>query len=67
MFEKIKARLTSKTYIAALLMAIFTVIEANTALVSTWLPVEIRPYLPLLWMPVMMTLREVTTSALSEK
>jgi hypothetical protein len=67
MIENIRRRLSSKTYIAALVMTILTVLDANTALISSSLPAEYRAYLPLMWAPVMMTLREITNSALSDK
>jgi hypothetical protein len=67
MFELIRQRLASKTYRAALIMTLLSVLEANMQLVSPLLPIELRPYLVLVWMPVMLTLREVTNGALSEK
>ena len=67
MFDKIKARLTSKTYIAAATMAVLTAIEINSPLLSTFVVPEHRPYLLALWPVVMMTLREITKTAVDDK
>lgn len=67
MLNKIKARLTSKTYIAAVTMGVITAIEINSPLLSTLLPPEQRPYLLALWPVIMMTLREITKTSVDEK
>jgi hypothetical protein len=60
-------RLKSKTYWAALVGALLTVIEANSGLISQFLPAATRPYVVMLWPVLMLALREVTTSAISAK
>ena len=60
-------RLKSKTYWAALVGALLTAIEANSGLISQFLPADIRPYIVMLWPVLMLALREVTTTAISEK
>ncbi len=67
MLDKIKARLRSKTYWAAITMAALSIIEVNAQLVTSLLPPEYRSYLLLSWPLVMITLREVTNGALSDK
>lgn len=63
----LKQRLTSKTYLTALFLAVITVLEANMQLVSSLLQPELRQYLIYVWPLAMVTLREVTKTALSEK
>lgn len=60
-------RLKSKTYWAALVGALLTAIEANSGFISQFLPAETKPYIVMLWPVLMLVLREVTTTALSEK
>lgn len=67
MFELLRQRLTSKTYLTAIVMALLSALEVNMQLVTPLLPVEFRTYLVLVWFPVMLTLREFTTVALSDK
>lgn len=67
MFELIKQRLSSKTYLTALLLAAITAVELNSGFLSSFIPAEYRQYALLVWPVAMMTLREVTTSALSDK
>ena len=67
MLELIIQRLKSKTYLTALTLALLSVIEVNLQLVSQFIPLEYRSYLIMVWPVVMLTLREVTTAALSEK
>ncbi len=67
MLDKIKSRLRSKTYWAAITMAALSIIEVNAQLVTNLLPPEYRSYLLLSWPLVMITLREVTNGALSDK
>ena len=65
--DKITARLRSKTYWAAIAMAALTIIELNAQLLTQFVSPEYRAYLLLAWPLVMITLREVTTGALSDK
>jgi len=60
-------RLKSKTYWTAITMALLTVAELNGAFITQWVPAEYRVYLLMLWPVVMITLREITTTALSSK
>lgn len=64
---KIKNRLMSKTYISALLLGIITAIEINNQFLSSFFPAEHRPYLLMAWPVAMMTLREMTKSAIDDK
>ena len=65
--DKIIARLRSKTYWAALAMAALSIIEINAQLLTQFIPAEHRAWLLLAWPLVMITLREITTGALSDK
>lgn len=67
MIEKIKQRLKSKTYLVALVGGILTAIEVQSGVILGWLSPELRPYAVILWPMAMMTLREVTNAALSDK
>lgn len=67
MIEKIKQRLKSKTYLVALVGGILTAIEVQSGVILGWLSPELRPYAVILWPMAMMTLREVTSAALSDK
>lgn len=67
MLEKINARLRSKTYWAAIVMALLTIVEANAQVLTGLLPPTYRTWLLLAWPLVMITLREVTTGALADK
>jgi uncharacterized membrane protein len=60
-------RLKSKTYWAAVLGAILTALDINGMLVSQQVSEAIRPYFLAAWPVIMIALREVTTTALSEK
>ena len=60
-------RLKSKTYWAAIVGALLLVIEHNSGIFSTYLPESVRSMAVLLWPVLMVALREVTTSALSDK
>ena len=64
---KIKNRLTSKTYISALLLGIITAIDMNTQFLSAQFAESLRPWLLMAWPITMMTLREMTTTALDNK
>lgn len=56
----------SKTYATALLLGLITAVEMNTQLLSQFIPEIYRPWLLMIWPVTMMTLREMTNSALSE-
>ena len=60
-------RLKSKTYWAALVGALLTIVEANSGFFGQYIPMPYRTYAVLLWPILMLVLREVTTTALSEK
>ena len=60
-------RLKSKTYWAAIIGAMLVVIEQNSGVFSMYLPIEVRTAAVMLWPVLMIALREVTTSALSDK
>ncbi len=63
----IKQRLKSKTYWVALLGALLTVLEANSGFIGQFIPSEYRAYIVMMWPVLMLVLRELTTSALSDK
>ena len=63
----IKQRLKSKTYWAALIMAVLGSIEASQGYVSGLLPLRWQPFTILLFPVVMMVMREFTTAALADK
>ena len=67
MLELIKQRLQSKTYWAALIGALLTMLEANSGFVSQYVAPEHRQYLIMLWPVLMLGLREVTKTALADK
>lgn len=60
-------RLKSKTYWAAVIAALLTIAEANSGLLSSLLPAGYSHYAVMLWPILMLTLREVTTTALADK
>ena len=60
-------RLKSKTYWTAIIGAVLTVIEANSGMISSLLPAEYAKYAIMLWPVLMITLREITTTALASK
>ena len=67
MLDKIRARLRSKTYWAAIVMAALSIVEANAQVLTTQVPTEYRAWLLMAWPLAMITLREVTTGALADK
>lgn len=68
MLGKIKQRLKSKTYWAAIVGAVLMILEANGAgIFSQFVSEAARPYLVMLWPAVMVALRELTTDALANK
>jgi uncharacterized membrane protein len=60
-------RLKSKTYWVAIIGALLTAIEVNSGFLGSFIPMPYRNYVILLWPVLMVILREVTTSALSDK
>ena len=60
-------RLKSRTYWVATLGALLTIIEANSGFISSFLPAAYAKYAVMLWPVLMLTLRELTTSALADK
>ena len=67
MYELFRQRFSSKTFRAALIAAILTIIEINSGFISQFIPVAYRSYIVLAWPVLMLVLREFTTTALSEK
>jgi len=67
MLTLILQRLHSKTYWVALVGALLTIIEANSGFISGFLPPVYGKYAVMLWPVLMLTLREVTTTALADK
>jgi hypothetical protein len=67
MLDKIKQRLQSKTYWAAIIGALLTGMDASSGFFSQYFPMAYRPFIPLFWPVLMLALREVTTSALADK
>lgn len=63
----IAQRLKSKTYWAAMIMAALSIVEAQSGVLARLLPAELVPFWPLIFPMVMMILREMTKTALSEK
>ena len=60
-------RFHSKTYWAALIGAILTIVEAQFGLLAPLLPTAVMPYAPLIFPIAMAVLREFTTMALEDK
>jgi len=60
-------RLKSRTYWVAIIGALLTAVEANSGFFGSFIPMPYRNYVILLWPVLMVILREVTTSALSDK
>lgn len=68
MLEKIKQRLRSKTYWAAIIGSALMILDQQGAgIVSQFLPETARQYAVMVWPLVMVALREVTTDALADK
>lgn len=67
MFEALIKRLNSKTYIAALVMSVLTVLEVNLNVLIPLLPVATQPYAPLMWAIIMLIMRELTKEPISAK
>ena len=51
----VRQRLKSKTYWAAIIGAILSIMDVNGVFVSGFFPAEIRPYLVMIWPVVMIT------------
>ena len=66
-FTAIKQRFASKTYRVAVLLALLTAVELQLGFFLQWVPVEYRPWFSMIWPVAMLSLREVTTTALAEK
>jgi uncharacterized membrane protein len=60
-------RFKSKTYWVAIVGALLTAVELNSGFLGSFIPMPYRNYVILLWPVLMVILREVTTSALSDK
>jgi uncharacterized membrane protein len=60
-------RLKSKTYWIAILGALLTVVELNSNFLGSFIPLPYRNYVIMLWPVLMLTLREVTATALADK
>lgn len=67
MINNIIQRLRSKTYWVAVTGSLLTLVEMNGGYLSELLPPEYAKYSLMLWPILMLTLREVTTSALADK
>jgi len=63
----VTTRLKSKTYWAAIIMSVLTIIDAQQGSITALVPDEYRPYLPLVFPLAMLFFRELTTTALAEK
>ena len=60
-------RLKSRTYWVALIGALLTAVELNSNFLGSFIPLPYRNYVIMLWPVLMLTLREVTTTALADK
>ena len=60
-------RLKSKTYWVAIIGALLTAVEVNSGFLGSFIPMPYRSYVIMLWPVLMLTLREVTTTALADK
>ena len=60
-------RLKSKTYWVAFVGALLTAVELNSNFLGSFIPLPYRNYVIMLWPVLMLTLREVTTTALADK
>jgi len=67
MLDLITQRLKSKTYWVAIVGALLSILEANSGFFSQYIPMPERTYIVLLWPVLMLSLREVTTTALADK
>ena len=60
-------RLKSKTYWVAFVGALLTAVELNSNFLGSFILLPYRNYVIMLWPVLMLTLREVTTTALADK
>jgi hypothetical protein len=60
-------RFKSKTYWVAVIGALLTAIEVNSGFLGQFVPMPYRDYIIMLWPVLMLFLREITTSALTDK
>lgn len=60
-------RFKSKTYWVAVIGALLTAIEVNSGFLGEFVPMPYRNYIIMLWPVLMLFLREITTSALTDK
>lgn len=60
-------RLKSRTYWIAIIGALLTAIEVNSGFLGSFVPMPYRDYIIMLWPVLMLFLREITTSALTDK
>jgi uncharacterized membrane protein len=60
-------RFKSKTYWVAIVGALLTAIEVNSGFLGSFVPMPYRDYIIMLWPVLMLFLREITTSALTDK
>ena len=67
MLNILRQRWKSKTYRAAVLLALISGVEVSSGFIAGQLPAIIRPWLVMVWPLAMMLLREVTTASLAEK
>lgn len=65
--KRIKKRLKSKTYWAALAGTVLTIIEANSQTLGQLFPQQYRAYTVMFWPLLMVVLRELTDDALENK
>lgn len=60
-------RFKSRTYWVAVIGALLTTIEVNSGFLGSFVPMPYRNYIIMLWPVLMLFLREITTSALTDK
>ena len=65
--QAILQRFKSKTYWVAVIGALLTAIEVNSGFLGEFVPMPYRNYIIMLWPVLMLFLREITTSALTDK
>ena len=67
MFSLIIKNLSSRTVKLALLLALISGIEVQAGFFSQFVPLAYRPWLIMIWPVAMVIMRNITTTALSEK
>ncbi len=67
MWQVLRQRWKSKTYRAAVLLALLSGIEISSGFFAGHVPDAVRPWLVMAWPLLMMLMREVTTASLAEK